>query len=79
MVQFEKVHPRFFEIIRSQFPDLTQHDLRLCAYVKVGMDNKEIAQISNITDNAVRKSLYRMKKRMQLDPETELRGYLLDL
>ena len=61
MYQFEKVHPEFFDGLKSKFPSLTQHDLRICAYLKVGMEKKEIATISNTTSEAVKKSLYRLK------------------
>ncbi len=79
MYQFEKVHPRFFNDLKRSFPSLTQNDLRLCAYLKVGMDNKEIANISNITLAGVKKSINRMKKKMELDAETDLRDYLMSL
>ncbi len=76
--QFEKVHPRFFENMRKNFGDLTQNDLRLSAYVKVGMDTKAIANVLNITDDAVRKSLYRMKKKMALESDVDLRQFLVN-
>lgn len=76
---FEKVHPKFFNILKTTFPALTQHDLRLCAYLRVGMSNKEIANISNITPDAVKKSLNRMKKKMSLTVETDFREFLMEL
>ncbi|MEO9853958.1 MAG: tetratricopeptide repeat protein [Reichenbachiella sp.] len=77
MYQFEKVHPKFFNELKEEYPSITQHDLRLCAYIKVGMDNKEIAQVSNITTAAVKKSINRMKKKMELSPEVDLRDFLI--
>ncbi len=74
---FEKVHPKFFQALKSNFTSLTQNDLRLCAYVRVGMSNKEIANISNITADAVKKSLQRMKKKMSLTVQTDLRDFLM--
>lgn len=76
---FEKVHPKFFQTLKSQFSSLTQNDLRLCAYVRVGMSNKEIANISNITSDAVKKSLQRMKKKMAMTVEHDLRDLLMSL
>lgn len=75
--QFEKVHPKFFNDLKDQFPALTQNDLRLCAYLKVGMGNKEIAQVSNITVAGVKKNINRMRKRLELQPEDNLREFLL--
>ena len=76
---FEKVHPKFFNTLKTRFESLTQHDLRLCAYVRVGMSNKEIASISNITADAVKKSLQRMKKKMALSVETDFRDFLMEV
>lgn len=79
MYQFEKVHPSFFSQLKDEYSKLTQHDLRLCAYLKVGMDNKEIASVSNITTDAVKKSINRLKKKMNLDIEIDLREFLIKL
>lgn len=76
---FEKVHPKYFNILKTTFPALTQHDLRLCAYLRVGMSNKEIANISNITPDAVKKSLNRMKKKMSLTADIDFREFLMGL
>ncbi len=76
---FEKVHPQFFNNLKTTFPALTQHDLRICAYLRVGMSNKEIANISNITTDSVKKNLNRMKKKMSLTVETDFRAYLMEL
>lgn len=77
--QFEKVHPEFFNTLKERSPNLTQHDLRICAYLRVGMEKKEIATISNTTPEAVKKSLYRLKKKMELDAETDLRSFLMQV
>lgn len=79
MYQFEKVHPAFFSMLKERFPVITQHDLRLSAYLKVGMDNKEIARVSNITIEGVKKSINRLKKKMNLGPEEDLRDFLIKL
>lgn len=79
MYQFEKVHPSFFDNLKNSFPALTPHDLRICAYIKVGMDNKEIANISNVTHGGIKKSINRMKKKMDLTPEMDLRDFLITL
>ncbi len=76
---FENVHPRFFNSLKESYSSLTQNDLRLCAYVRVGMSNKEIANISNITADAVKKSLQRMKKKMSLTVQDDLRAFLMSL
>lgn len=77
--QFEQVHPQFFGLLIKQFPDLTNKDLRLCAYVRLGMDNQEIANILSIESSSVIKARHRMKKKMQLKKEQDINQYLLNL
>ena len=76
---FEKVHPKLFDELQVRFPSLTQNDLRLCAYIRVGMDRKEMATVANVTPEAIKKSLYRLKKKMDLDAETDIREFLIGL
>ena len=77
MMQFEKVHPKFFSKLKTDFPSLTQYDLRLCSYLKVGMDNKEIARISAVSVDSIKKSIYRLKKKLRLNNEDDIRGFLM--
>ena len=76
---FENVNPKFFERLSSAHPNLTNYDRRLCAYVKMGLGNKEIAQISHITADSVKKSITRLRKKLQLDISCHLREYIADV
>ena len=79
MYQFEKVHPAFFTLLKERFPVIALHDLPLSAYLKVGMGNKEIARVSNITIEGVKKSINSLKKKMGLGPEEDLRDFSIML
>ncbi|MEM6299684.1 MAG: hypothetical protein AAF740_13425 [Bacteroidota bacterium] len=74
--RFERVHPNFFQRIQEQHPDLTPNDTRLCAYLMIGFDNKEIAQVSGIAHASVKKNINRLKKRIGLPAESDLREYV---
>ena len=73
---FEEVHPEFFTKLTNLATDLSQKDAKMCAYLKMGMDTKEIAHLLNITPASVRTSVYRIKKRMNLPEEDTLRDFL---
>lgn len=75
---FEQVHPEFFNKLKVQFGDLSQNDLRLCAYIKVGLNNKVIAQMGNITLAAVKKNINRVKKKLNIGPDDSLRDFILE-
>ena len=75
-VHFEKVHPNFFvELLKIQ-PKLTQSELRLCAYIKMNLTTKEIANLTNISDRSIQTNRYRLKKKLELDPNTNLISFI---
>lgn len=76
-VQFDQVHPVFFKQLERY--DLSQKDLKLCAYIKMRMDNKQISQLLNITHGSMRTAIYRMKKKMGLEEEVNLRDFIMML
>lgn len=78
-MHFDEVNPEFFTEIKKLAPDLSHKDLKLCAYIKLGMDNKQIARLLNITPASTRTSLTRLKKKLGLDQEDGLRVLLSSL
>ncbi|MDG5800243.1 hypothetical protein QA597_07740 [Marinilabiliaceae bacterium ANBcel2] len=58
----ERVHNQLFNQLKNNFPDITQKDLKLCAFIKMELTNKEIASIFNITTRGVESAKYRLKK-----------------
>ena len=78
-MHFEKVHPHFFEKLKQQSPDLTEENLRMCAYYKIGMTTKQIAQLLNVIPNSIIMNRYRMKKKLHLSDEEDLRNFIRGL
>lgn len=77
VTHFESVHPDFFKRLKEEFPRLTSNDLKLSAYVKIGMGNKEIASIMGVEPSSVKSSLRRLKKKIAMEPEGSIRDYFL--
>ena len=75
-LRFEKVHPDFFTVMKERFPSLSKTELRLCAYIRVGMTAKEIAQVLSVKPDTVNTSRYRIRKKMQLSPDESLESTL---
>jgi tetratricopeptide (TPR) repeat protein len=73
---FEKVHADFFTGLKAKFPVLTENELRLCAYLRINLQNKEIAKILNVNSATVVTSRYRVRKKMNLDNKTILEDFL---
>ncbi len=73
---FEKVHENFFVILKTNFPDLTEHEMRLCAYIRINLRNKEIARMLNVSPATVNTSRYRVRKKLDLDNKTSLEDFV---
>ncbi|WP_207423299.1 ligand-binding sensor domain-containing protein [Desertivirga brevis] len=77
-IYFDKVHTNFLRDIKSAYPNLTTNDLRLCAYLKMNLTTKEIAQLMQISPRGVEISRYRLRKKLQITGETNLFEFFKD-
>lgn len=75
-LHFEEVHPNFFDRLYEKFGPLSLNEKKMCAYLKIGINNKEIAILTNVVPASVRRSLNRLKKKLRLSPEENLRVYI---
>ena len=73
---FQNVHPHFFKTLHEQYPDLTNNDIRISSYLKIGINNKEIAQLIGVEVGTVKTNLYRLKKKLGLGPDHSLRAFI---
>lgn len=67
---FEGVHPGFFGKLRYHYPDITVSELRLAALIKLKLTLKESAAMLGISPESVKKSRYRLKKKLGV-PDSE--------
>lgn len=75
-LHFESVHKGFFERLQKQFSCLTSNELKLCAYLRMNLSTKEIAQMLNISTESVTTKRYRLRKKLGLDKDENLVGFL---
>lgn len=74
--RFTELNVEFYKNLRFRFPDLTSGELRLCAFYKIGLSSKEIAILNYSNYEAVRKAVYRIRKKMKITDKTELTLFL---
>jgi len=79
LIKFEEKHTGFFRNLKRRYPQLTNHDLRLCACLKLNMESKEIASLMNLSVRAVENSRYRLRKKLDLHPAQNLNAFFLDV
>ena len=76
---FDQVHPTFFKELTERYPNLTQNEIRHCAYMKMRLNTKEIASLLNINPTSVQIARVRLKKKMELDKKVDLKTYVVNL
>jgi DNA-binding CsgD family transcriptional regulator len=69
---FKRAHEQFFEKMKTAYPQLTQSDLRLCAYLHMNLSSKEIAPLLGISFRGVENHRYRLRKKMNLEHDENL-------
>ncbi|MEQ8549081.1 MAG: 7TM diverse intracellular signaling domain-containing protein [Cyclobacteriaceae bacterium] len=77
---FEKVHPNFFQRLISEFPYLTPNEQRLCAYLRMNLNTKEIATLLGVSVNAIEQARRRLRKKLGIaNTDTSLLTFLQEL
>lgn len=73
---FERVHPDFYKVLSERWPELTQRDLRLCAFIYLGLNTKEIASITYREVRSVESARNRLRKKLGLENSDDLHSFL---
>lgn len=75
-IQMDELHQDFFRKLKEKFPGLSNNDLRWCAYLKIGLNSKEIADILNIQPSSSYISRSRLRKKLELHADEDLYDFL---
>lgn len=76
---FNNTDREFLKKLEKTHPNLSPNDIRLCAYLRLNLVTKEIAQLLNISPRSVEIKRYRLRKKMNLTHEENLVNYILKL
>lgn len=75
---FNQLHDNFMQRLKTSFPELTPRDMRLCAYLRMNFNTKEIAPLLGISVRGVEDTRYRIRKKMKLPSDTNITEYILN-
>ncbi len=75
--RLDTVQDGFISKLAEAFPKLTQKDLLICAYIRMGKSNKEIAEHMAISTQSVEMSRYRIRKKTDIDASITLNDFLV--
>ena len=63
-IQFTNVYPNFVDSLVTHSPEITNSDIKLCCYLKMNMNTKDIAQLFGLTVRAIENKRYRLRKKL---------------
>ncbi|MEY8019281.1 tetratricopeptide repeat protein [Muriicola sp. SD30] len=73
---FSEVHQDFEEKLKAITVKITDKELRLASYVKMGLNNNEIANILNVLPSSIHTSKYRLKQKLNIDKDLDFDGFI---
>lgn len=76
---FERAHEQFMKTLKETYTDLTPSDLRLCAFLRMNLSSKEIAPLLGISVRGVENHRYRLRKKLNLDNDSNLTEFIIKL
>ena len=77
--KFKELNPTFLEQLLKGYPNLTKSEIRLLILMKLGYSQKEIASILFIAPDSVKKARSRVRKKMNLAENKNLKEVLAQL
>ena len=75
-LRFREVHKDFFNILKAKHPSLTKSELKFCAYLRIHLSSHQISSVLNVTNEGIKKTRYRIRKKLNLLPKDSLEDYI---
>lgn len=75
---FEAVHGDFLARLRKDVPDLSPNEQKLCAFLRLNLNTKEITNLLGISVRGVEIARYRLRKKLGLERGQNLSKFILE-
>ncbi len=76
---FNQVNPDFYSALLKIHPNLTVNEKKICAYLKLNLNTKEIASISGKSINSIEVARTRLRKKLELKPYQNIYTYISNI
>lgn len=73
---FDEVNNDLLKKLKTKFPNLSQSDLKICAYLHLNFSSKQISQLHNISVRGVEIRRYRIRKKLGLESNQSFSSFL---
>jgi len=75
-IRFQQVHQNFYKRLGHDFPDITSNELRLCGFLKLNMNTKDISSITYQSVNSIDVARSRLRQKFGLSKDANLTAFL---
>ncbi len=75
---FDQVHGDFLSRLRKDFFDLSPNEQKLCAFLRLNLNTKEIANLMSISQRGVEVARYRLRRKLRLEKGQNLSKFILE-
>lgn len=73
---FAQIHPSFTKSLKTDFPSLSDTELKLAALITMGLESKHIARLLAIRPDSVKQARWRLRSKMNLATADSLSDFL---
>jgi len=73
--QLQIMNESFYKALEEKLPNLTKNEKKLAALLRLGLSTKEIALTSNSSESAIKIARHRLRKKLNLDSDTNLNTF----
>jgi len=78
-LKFNLTYPNFTSDLLTKFPRLTKEDLIFISAISINLNTQQLSVILSITPESVRKSKYRLKKKLGLEKDQDLAQFICQI
>jgi len=75
-LSFDAVHSSFIQILAEAHPELSPAEVKLCIFLRLGMNTKDISNLLYLNPESVKVARYRLRKKLGLTFPHNLHNYL---
>jgi len=76
---FEQIHTGFYSKLKLSYPELTPLELRHCALIRLNLTLAECASIMGISNDSIKVSRTRLRKKLSLEANQSLTRFILGI
>lgn len=79
LAHVDQINSNFYYKLKEKYPEISENEQRLASLLKIGLLSKEIASILHITPKSVDTNRYRLRKKMNLSQDVNLKEFFKNL